>query len=258
MSLVGVHGSRQLVGEVRKGMEGDGRRLEPACWCSLHGIPTGGSHLVAANWAEARMQAAFGDTEACTDLLAYWASYTGDFSFLYHPRVSLLQSAFDSLDQAKVRNGPSLSNPTDFAILIFAFPLHLLMKTNPSALSLRTPSPTLSPTLTALCMSPLDARCHLDSSCCPYSLGRGENPHSLVMKASTPLTEVAVVISLCWCNEWLRLMLTSDKLLGTMGLKVQGLLSGCQERTRPQLSELGYPHLDIKCQRACFLMKPEL
>ena len=81
---------------------------------------------------------------------------------------------------------------------------------------------------------------------------------TLVMKASIPLTEVAVLISLCWCNEWLRLMLTSDKLLGTMGLKVQGLLSGCQERTRPQLSELGYPHLDIKCQRACFLMKPEL
>ena len=51
--------------------------------------PHRGSHLVAANWAEARTQAAFGDTEACTDLLAYWASYTGDVSFLYHPWVSL-------------------------------------------------------------------------------------------------------------------------------------------------------------------------
>ena len=121
-----------------------------------------------------------------------------------------------------------------------AFPLHLMLKTNPSALSLRTPSPTLSPTLAALCMSPLDAR-HLDSSCCPCSLDRGENPHSLVMKASIPLKEVAVLISLCWCNEWLRLMLTSDKLLGTMGLKVWGLLSGCQDRTRHQLSEVGYP-----------------
>ena len=104
------------------------------------------------------------------------------------------------------------------------------------SLSLGMPLP-----LSALSMSPLGVCCLLDISCCPHSLGRGENPHSLVMSAPTPLTEMAGLISLCWCNEWLRLMLTSGKLLGTMGLKVQELLSGCQERSRPQLSELGYP-----------------
>lgn len=39
------------------------------------------------------------------------------------------------------------------------------------------------------------------------------------------------------------LMLTRDKVLGTMGLTALGLLSGFQERTRPAASEsLGFPH----------------
>lgn len=58
-----------------------------------------------------------------------------------------------------------------------------------------------------------------------------------------------------------RLMLTSDKLLGTMGLTALGLLSGLQERTRLVASEsLGFLHSghSIKCQGARCLIKPKL
>lgn len=176
------------------------------------------------------MQSIFGDTERCAQKPPWLTELPTLVMFLFftiHSFSLTTTVRFWQLGSGQGQKWPLTVKSNRFCHSHFlAFPLNLVLKTNPAALSLRTPSPTLA----ALCMSPLGARCLLDISCCPTPwVGVKILLWSWKLHSINRSSCADFLVLVQWMA--MRLMLTSDKLLGTMGLKVRGLLSGCQERT---------------------------